>query len=115
MNFIRTIVNNEELLSDADIDELMSTNPELLDEDAIDRIAKRVDSREIAYYAMLVGKTNALKAKLAKDRIVDGKTVPANFANGYSNVAEMVNDIVQAGPSYITLLKNLHQRAKRTR
>ena len=115
MNFIKSLVNDEEILTDNDLEELLSEEFYELDEDALNRIEKRVDNREIAYYAMLVGRTNALKAKLSRDRIEDGKTVPANLITGYQPVAEMINDIVLAGPNYISLLKNLHQRAKKSR
>ena len=115
MNFLKSLVNNEEILTDKDMEELLSEEFYELDEAALDRIEKRVDNREIAYYAMIVGKSNALKAKLAKDRIEEGKTVPANLATGYQPAAEMINDIILAGPNYISLLKNLHQRAKRSR
>lgn len=115
MNFIRSIINNEEILTDKDMEELLSEEFYELDEDALARIEKRVDNREVAYYAMLVGRTNALKAKLSKDRIEEGKTVPSSLITGYQPVAELINDIVLAGPNYINLLKNLHQRAKRSR
>ena len=115
MNFIKAIVNEDEILTDKDMESLLSEEFYELDEAALDRIEKRVDNREIAYYAILVGKDNALRAKLCKDRIIDDKTIPSSLAKGYKPAAEILDDIVNAGPSYIALLKNLHQRAKKRR
>ena len=114
MDFIQAIENGSEILLDDDIKQMIeSLDLENLDEDALDRIEQRVSQREIALYGFLVGKSNALKAKLAVDKIQAGQTVPTNIAKGYKPAVEMIHDIVKAGPGYINLLKSLHQRAKR--
>lgn len=114
MDFIKAIVNDQEILLDSEFKELIeSLDLENLDEDALDRIEKRVTQREISLYSFLVGKENALKAKIFVDKITSGTTVPTNIANGYVPAVEMIHDIVKAGPSYINLLKNLHQRAQK--
>lgn len=114
MDFIKAITNDQEILTDREMQEILEgLDLENLDEDALDRIAKRVTQREIALYSYLVGKQNALKAKIFVDKVQDGKTVPVNIANGYKPAVDMIHDIVKAGPSYINLLKSLHSRAKK--
>ena len=114
MDFIKAIVNDQDILTDREFDELIeSLDLEEIDEDALDRVTKLVSQREIALYSYLVGKQNALKAKIFVDKVQDGKTVPVNIANGYKPAVDMIHDIVKAGPAYVNLLKSLHQRAKK--
>lgn len=86
-----------------------------LDEDAIQRIQKRVDARELALYAIVVGKTNAARAKIFIELALNGKSIPSQYVKGYEPALDILNDIITAGPTYITQLKHLHQRAKRRR
>lgn len=86
-----------------------------LDEDALDRISKRVDARELALYAMVVGKDRAAKAKMFIELALNGKSVPSSYIKGYEPALNMLNDIITAGPTYVQQLKHLHQRAKRKR
>lgn len=114
MDFIKALVNDQEILTDSEIQELFDAiDVESLDEDALDRIEQRVSQREIAMYSLLVGKQNALKAKLFVDRAEKGQSIPNNLVQGYYPAVDMLHEIVKAGPSYIALLKNLHQRAKK--
>jgi hypothetical protein len=114
MDFIKAISNGQDILTDQEFNELIeSLDLEELDEDALERVTKLVTQREIALYSYLVGKQNALKAKIFVDKVQDGKTVPTNIAKGYLPAVDMIHDIVKAGPSYINLLKSLHQRAKK--
>ena len=57
------------------------------------------------------------KEKKSHDRHLakQGKSVPGQFVQGYLPAAKMLDDIVQAGPAYINLLRALHQRAKKSR
>ena len=115
MDFIQAIANNQEIILDEELKEMFDNlDLENLDEDALDRIEKRVSQREIALYSYIVGKENALKAKIFVEKATDGKTVPSNIVNGYLPAIEMIHDIVKAGPGYINLLKSLHKRAKNT-
>ena len=43
-----------------------------------------------------------------------GKSVPGQFVQGYLPAVKMLDDIVQAGPAYINLLRSLHIRAKKS-
>ena len=114
MDFIRVLESGEELFLEEDLHELLEElKEEELDEDALERITKRVTQREVALYSYLVGRQNALLAKIYVDRMQAGSTVPVNIAKGYLPAVEMIHDIVKAGPGYINLLKSLHNRAKK--
>jgi len=114
MDFIRAIQNDQEVILDSELKEMFdSLDLDELDEDAFDRIEKRVSQREIAMYTYLVGRQNALKAKIYVEKVTAGQTVPSSIANGYVPAIELIHDIVKAGPAYINLLKNLHKRAKK--
>ena len=114
MDFIKALTNDQEILLDEDIEQMfLELDLEELDEDALDRIEKRVSQREIALYSFLVGRQNAIKAKIFVEKMSQGQTVPSSIANGYAPAVDMIHDIVKAGPAYINLLKSLHQRAKK--
>lgn len=114
MDFLKALITDQEILTDREIQEIIdSVDLENLDEDALGRVEKRVTQREIALYSLLVGKQNALKAKIFVDKADRGETIPSSIVQGYYPAVDMIHDIVKAGPSYISLLKNLHQRAKK--
>lgn len=114
MDFLKALLSDEEILTESEMQEMMdSIDLDTIDEDALARVEKRVTQREVALYSLIVGKQNALKAKLFVDRADRGESIPNNIVNGYYPAVEMIHDIVKAGPGYISLLKNLHQRAKK--
>lgn len=114
MDFLKAIITDQEILTDQEIQEIIDDlDLETLDEDALDRVERRVTQREVALYSLIVGKQNALKAKLFVDRADRGESIPNSIVTGYYPAVEILHDIVKAGPSYISLLKNLHQRAKK--
>lgn len=90
-----------------------------LDEDAwanirSQRIERLKKERSIALYGYLVGIENAWRAKKTVELSLEGgKAIPSNYAKGYAPIVEMIDDIIQAGPAYITQLRQLHQRAKK--
>lgn len=91
-----------------------------LDEDAWANIrARRIDrlqdGRKVALYGYLVGVENTMKTKNFVELANNGKGIPSSFVRGYYPIVELIDDIVDAGPAYISMLKNLHQRAKRSR
>ena len=86
-----------------------------LDEAAIQRIKRRVEARELAYYSFIVGKENVMKAKRFIELASNGQGAPSSIVDGYLPAIEMLDDIVNAGPSYINMLLSLHKRAKRSR
>jgi hypothetical protein len=91
-----------------------------LDEDAWadirGRRIKRLDKgRRVALYGYLVGVDKAMRATKFADMAQDGKSVPSTFVNGYEPIVDMIEDIIDAGPGFISMLQNLHKRAKRSR
>lgn len=123
MDFIRAISNNQEPVLNKDHDQLLNeiANEELdqgqsLEEkSALDRVADRVESRNIALYRPIVGTENLMLTKRFLDMSKDGKTVPNSIAKGYQPAIEILDEIVTAGPAYVQLLLALHRRAKRSR
>lgn len=137
MNFIRSIVNEEDILLDEELEQLLDQLKDLeqprftaaewaaiegghdiedidqIDEDAWQRIKGRVEVRDMALYRLIVGASNIMKCKNFVELAKQGKTVPASFVQGYQPVVEMIDDIVTAGPGYVQLLKVLHKRAKK--
>jgi len=88
-----------------------------LDEDAwadirARRVGRLTKERSVALYGYLVGIENAQRAKIFVDTAEQHKAVQATFVNAYSPIIAMIDEIVEAGPSYIAMLKNLHKRAK---
>lgn len=71
------------------------------------------DARDVSLYRYLVGVENLMKTKNFLDLAKQGKSVPGQFVQGYVPAIKMIDDIVQAGPAYINLLRSLHQRAKK--
>lgn len=138
MNFIRSIVNEEDIVTDEEVENLLEelkllSEPRYtaaewaamegghsiddldhLDEDAFERIAARVEVRDMALYRLIVGSENIMKCKNFLDMARNGKTVPSAFVEGYLPVIELVNDIVTAGPGFVQMLKVLQKRAKRS-
>jgi hypothetical protein len=45
----------------------------------------------------------------------EGKSIPGTFVKAYQPALEILDDIVTAGPSYVQVLKVLHNRAQRER
>lgn len=119
MDFIRAINNQEDLILDEDIEnfleELENLDYDQIDEDAFDRIAKRVEARDLALYRMIVGTANMMLTKKFLDLALEGKSVPSSVVKGYQPAIEMLHDIVTAGPGFVQLLKVLHKRAKNSK
>lgn len=66
-------------------------------------------------YRYLVGTENLMMAKKFMDIAKNGASVPSQYVQGYLPIVKMIDDIVQAGPSYIQQLRVVHQRAKKSR
>lgn len=137
MNFIRSIVNEEDLVLDEEVEQLLEELKMLdeprytasewaameggqdiedvyhIDEAAFERIAARVEVRDMALYRLIVGGQNIMKCKNFLEFAKQGKTIPGSFVEGYLPLLEMVDDIVTAGPGYVQMLKVLHKRSKK--
>lgn len=44
-----------------------------------------------------------------------GLPIPSRFAQAYQPIMQIIDDIVKAGPGYVNLLKQVHNRAKRAK
>lgn len=115
MDFLRSLINDETIELDEDFQNLLNeiANEEQLDEDAWDRIEKRVMARNIALYRYIVGTQNLMLAKKFLELAEKDKSIPSSLVKGYKPAIEMIDDIVQAGPAYVQMLQALHKRAKR--
>jgi hypothetical protein len=141
MDFIRSIVNQSTIVTDDEVDKFLQElniidEPRYtarewavmegghsidddavvdhLDEDAFDRIAKRVAERDIIYYRLIVGAENLMRARLFLELAKDGKNIPSAYVKGMQPAIEMLDDIVSAGPGFVQMLKVLHKRAQKT-
>lgn len=119
MDFIRALLNNEEILTDDEVDKILEEleqlgDDELLSEDAWARIERRVTTRELALYRLLVDKDKLMLAKHFVELSRMGKSIPSPMVKAYQPIIEMIDDIVTAGPGYVQMLKVLHKRAKRS-
>jgi len=120
MNFIRSIVNEEELILDEDVEKFVEElelleNIDELDEDALDRVLQRVRNRELAFYRFIVGAENLMMTSKFLELAKNGKSIPSSMVKAYLPAIELLDDIVQAGPGYIQLLKTLQKRAKKSK
>ena len=69
----------------------------------------------MALYRYLVGDKNIMMTKKFIEHAKDGKAASSNMIQAYLPAIEMIDDIVQAGPSFIQNLRALHKRAKKSK
>ena len=120
MDFIRSIVNNQDLITDQEVEEFLEDVAQLedleqMDEAALDRVLKRVDNRDLALYRLLTGSKDLMLIKNFLDLASQGKSIPSPMVKAYQPVIELIDDIVTSGPGYVQLLRALRKRAKKTR
>jgi hypothetical protein len=72
-------------------------------------------SKNMALYRYLVGDKNIMMTRRFIENAKDGKAASANMVQAYMPAIEMLDDIVQAGPSFIQNLRALHKRAKNSK
>ena len=118
MDFLRAIINKEEILTDDEVEKILDEIEQLgdldqIDEDAWANIEQRVKKREAALYRWLVGTENMMLSMKFLELADKGRSIPAPIAKAYYPAIEILDDIVQAGPGSIQLLLALHRRAKR--
>jgi len=66
------------------------------------------------YYRLIAKPQNLILIKAFLEHVKEGKPIPSNQVKAYAPVAKMMDDIVRAGPSYINMLRSIHNRAKKT-
>lgn len=138
MNFIRSILNDDDIVLDEEVEKLLDDLKQLeqprytaqewaaiegghdvndvgqIDEDAWNRIASRVEARDLALYRLIVGAENLMQAKMFVKMAKEGRSIPSSYVKGFAPALEMLDDIVTAGPGYVQMLRVLHKRAKRS-
>lgn len=72
-------------------------------------------SKNMQLYKNLVGSKNLMQTKQFLDHAKNGKSMPSLYVQGYLPIVKMVDDIVKAGPAYVSQLQYLHQRVKNKR
>ena len=68
-------------------------------------------NRELMFYRYIDGPRNLVGTKKFLDMAKQGKSVPSPFIQAYLPAVKMLDDIVKAGPGYITMLRALQKRA----
>lgn len=101
----------EKLASDKnfEIDRVPDPEPTVSTPDIANTMSK------LQYYRYLVGQENIMMAKKFLDNAKNGSSMPSQYVQGYLPIVKMIDDIVQAGPSFVQQLRVVHQRAKKSR
>ena len=68
-------------------------------------------NKDLMFYRYIVGPRNLVGTKKFLDMAKAGKSVPSPFIASYFPAIKLLDDIVKAGPGYITMLKALQKRA----
>lgn len=79
------------------------------------RIERLSKEKRVALYAYIVGLENSMRAVKFVETVEEGRTPPPQYIKGYTPIVDMIDEIITAGPAYITQLRQLHKRAKRGR
>src|SRR6056300_80890 len=103
MNFIRSIVNEEDIVLDSEVEDLLEqlknldqprftaaewaaiegghdvSDVDQIDEDAWNRISARVSARDLAMYKFIVGAENLMQAKMFMQMAKQGRSIPKSY------------------------------------
>ena len=71
--------------------------------------------QDLLYYRLVAKPDNLILIKHFLENMKEGKAIPSNMVTAYAPVAELIDDIITAGPTYISMLKSLQKRAKNQR
>ena len=71
--------------------------------------------RDLAMYRYLVGGSNLVATKRFIDLALAGKSIPSSVVQAYLPAIKLIDDIVKAGPSHVSVLKALQKRAQKSR
>ena len=69
--------------------------------------------RDLALYRYLLGGTNLVGVKRFIDLALQGKSIPGTMVQAYLPAIKLIDDIVKAGPSFVSVLKALQSRAQK--
>lgn len=104
------ISNFSELISKNDLEKINVTDTEpIISKPDIGSIS----SNDIINYRFLTDSKNLLLIKAFLTYAQEGKSIPSNLVSAYMPIIKLIDDIVTAGPSYISMLKTLQKRAKK--
>ena len=71
-------------------------------------------SRDYMFYRYLVGTENIMLVKGFLELAAQGKPIPSNMVKAYLPAIKALDDVVRAGPSYISMFRSIQNRAKKT-
>ena len=71
-------------------------------------------SRDYMFYRYLVGTENIMLVKGFLELAAAGKPIPSNMVKAYLPAIKALDDVVRAGPSYISMFRSIQNRAKKT-
>ena len=74
-----------------------------------------VQGKELALYRYLVGSKNIVQVKRFVDLALSNKSIPSTVVQAYLPAIKMLHDIVSGGPSYVSMLRALAERAKKSK
>lgn len=70
-----------------------------------------VTARDLGFYRYLLGTKNLILAKKFIELAKDGKPIPPQMVRAYMPAIKSIDNIVKAGPAFISMLKALERRA----
>ena len=71
--------------------------------------------QDVALYRYLIGGKDLAMLKKFLEQAKDGKAVSPSMMQAYQPLVQLIDDIVQGGPGFVTALKALRSRALRSR
>ena len=72
-------------------------------------------SQDIALYRYLVGSENLIGVKRFLEYAMSGKSIPNTIVKAYLPAIKIIDDLVQAGPGFVSMLRALATRAQKNR
>jgi hypothetical protein len=98
------------LVADKNLEDYNATSPE-----PEVSISDAGDIAGVMNYKFLLSTTRLPFINQFMEKASKGMSIPAHLVASYYPILKMVHEIVQAGPSYVEQLKQVHNRAKNTR
>ena len=74
-----------------------------------------VQGKELSLYRYLVGAKNIVQVKRFVDLALSNKSIPSTVVQAYLPAIKMMHDIVSGGPAYVSMLRALAERAKKSK
>jgi len=74
-----------------------------------------VKGKELSLYRYLVGTKNIVLVKRFVELALSNKSIPSTVVQAYLPAIKMLHDIVSGGPSYVSMLRALADRAKKNK